>query len=337
VANHSTNTVSVLLGNGDGTFGANADFAAGPGPYSVAIEDLDADGKPDLTVTNASASTVSVLLGNGDGTLSAKTDYDTGASPQSVAIRDLNGDRKPDLVVANRNPGTVSVLLNIGPGAPSVLSARAFLVGDRVIPIGVGPPALCARLEPMDGSFELSDVDLSTLSMASDGTGSVGRISAIVSKGSRSADMDHNGTGEIPACFARADLAQLLGSIRGRHDVEVAIEGRLGTGRAFHAALPLTVIGRPPNAHRPAVTTWPNPMNPRGVLRFTTSAPGLVTARVFDLSGRLVRTITPSEFLEAGDHAMVIDDRGGTLATGVYFYRLETPDGVSRGRFVVAK
>jgi flagellar hook assembly protein FlgD len=81
-------------------------------------------------------------------------------------------------------------------------------------------------------------------------------------------------------------------------------------------------------------------MNPRGVLRFTTSAPGSVTARVFDLSGRLVRTITAAGSLEAGDHTLVIDgrdDRGATLATGVYFYRIDTPDGVSRGRFVVAK
>ena len=81
-------------------------------------------------------------------------------------------------------------------------------------------------------------------------------------------------------------------------------------------------------------------MNPRGVLKFSTRAPGYVTTRLYDLSGRLVQTITQSKPLGAGDHALVIDghdDRGAPLASGVYFYRIETPDGVSNGRFVVAK
>ena len=68
-ANYSSNTVSVLLGNGDRTFGARTDFATAGGPYSVAIGDLNGDGKPDLATANYGSNTVSVLLGNGDGTL----------------------------------------------------------------------------------------------------------------------------------------------------------------------------------------------------------------------------------------------------------------------------
>ena len=67
-ANYAANTVSVLLGNGDGTFGAKTDFATGTSPRSVAIGDLNGDGKPDLAVANSGSNTVSVLLGNGDGT-----------------------------------------------------------------------------------------------------------------------------------------------------------------------------------------------------------------------------------------------------------------------------
>ena len=91
----------MLLGNGDGTFGAKTDFATGPVPVSVAIGDLNGDGKPDLAVANCDSNTVSVLLGNGDGTFGAKTDFATGSGPGSVAIGDLNGDGKPDLAVAN--------------------------------------------------------------------------------------------------------------------------------------------------------------------------------------------------------------------------------------------
>jgi hypothetical protein len=332
--------VSVLLGNGDGTFAAKTDFVAGPGPYSVAIGDLNADGKPDVVASNASSNNVSVLLGNGDGTLGEKTDYETGASPQSVAIGDLNADGKRDLAVANRNPGTVSVLLNVGPGAPVTATASAFVIGGRTIPVGAGPPALCVQIEPVDDSFDLSDVDLSTVDMISDGTGSLNRIPAMASKEAHSSDRDNDGIAEISACFARGDLAQLFSSIRGRHEVEVAIEGSLVTGGQFRAPLRLAILGTPALDHRRNLSVSPNPMNPRGVLKFTTRTTGYVSARLFDLSGRLVRTIPAAGPLEAGDHTLVLDgrdDRGVTLATGIYFYRLDTPDRVSRGRFAIAK
>jgi len=109
----------VLLGNGDGTFGTKSDYGTGSSPRSVAIGDLNADGKPDLAVANALSNTVSVLLGNGDGTFGLNRDYGTGGGPYSVVIGDVNGDGKPDLVVANDggNYGTaVPVLRGNGYG-----------------------------------------------------------------------------------------------------------------------------------------------------------------------------------------------------------------------------
>jgi hypothetical protein len=94
---------------------------------SVAIADLNGDGKPDLVVTNALADsgTVGVLLANGDGTFRFPVAYGTGgAGPTWVAVADVNGDGKPDLIVTNSNQccpiscadGTVSVLLGNGDG-----------------------------------------------------------------------------------------------------------------------------------------------------------------------------------------------------------------------------
>jgi hypothetical protein len=120
-------TVSVLLGVGDGDFGAKTDFATGSGPWSAAIGELNGDGKPDLVTANfgnggGSGSTVSVLLGHGDGSFDAKTDYSTGNGPRFVAIGDLNRDGKLDLVVAIATG--LSVLLGNGDGT---FGASAFV------------------------------------------------------------------------------------------------------------------------------------------------------------------------------------------------------------------
>jgi len=112
----SSNTISVLLGNGAGGFAARTDFATGNDPVYVAIGDVNRDGRPDLAVTNGVSNTVSVLLGNGAGGFGAKADFPTGSGPFAVAIGDVNADGKPDLVVANSGPNTVSVMLGDGAG-----------------------------------------------------------------------------------------------------------------------------------------------------------------------------------------------------------------------------
>src|SRR5438046_5690722 len=72
------------------SFAPFAPFATGNNPFSVAIADLNGDGKRDIVTANYDASTVSVLLGNGDGSFGVKTDVATGDHPLSVAIADLN-------------------------------------------------------------------------------------------------------------------------------------------------------------------------------------------------------------------------------------------------------
>src|SRR5207245_2578627 len=90
LANYHDNTVSVLLGSGNGTFQAAQTFAAGITPWSVAMGDFNSDGKPDLAVANNGSTTVSVLLGNGDGTFQTAALYGVGLNPQSVTVGDFN-------------------------------------------------------------------------------------------------------------------------------------------------------------------------------------------------------------------------------------------------------
>jgi hypothetical protein len=107
----------VLLNRGDGSFQAKRDYRTGSGPSSVAIGDLNGDGKPDLVTANGDAHTVSVLLNRGDGSFRAKRDYRTLFNPTSVAIGDLNGDGKPDLATGSLSVAAVSVLVSRGDGS----------------------------------------------------------------------------------------------------------------------------------------------------------------------------------------------------------------------------
>ena len=112
-----SNTVKMILGNGDGTFQPPQAFDTGDGPRSIAIGDLNGDGIQDLAITNQQSNSISVLLGYGDGTFQPRQDFTTGNRPQSIAIGDLNGDGILDLAVAASFPdNTVNVLLGNGDG-----------------------------------------------------------------------------------------------------------------------------------------------------------------------------------------------------------------------------
>jgi uncharacterized protein (TIGR03437 family) len=130
-ANSDSSTLTILLNQGHGTFAAAAPYSlklpggGNVGPDSVALADLNRDGKMDVAAANSTAGSVTVSLGNGDGTFGAPTFYPTGNDPVMVAIGDLNGDGNPDLVVANvgtlesdgADGGSVSILLGSGGGA----------------------------------------------------------------------------------------------------------------------------------------------------------------------------------------------------------------------------
>jgi hypothetical protein len=130
VANYCANpcvadgSVGVLLGNGDGTFQAVVTYdSGGSATNSVAVADMNGDGKPDIVLANQGTGSVSVLLGNGDGTFKSAVTYNAGGPAFSVSVGDLNGDGKPDVVVAGcpaacspLNSGQLGVLLNNGDG-----------------------------------------------------------------------------------------------------------------------------------------------------------------------------------------------------------------------------
>jgi hypothetical protein len=91
-------TVSVLLGVGNGTFRTETRIGVGNGTESVAAADLDADGIPDIVTADAFTNTLSVLTGRGDGTFLPRTTLSPGGSPRLLAVADLLRDGVPDIL-----------------------------------------------------------------------------------------------------------------------------------------------------------------------------------------------------------------------------------------------
>ncbi len=137
VANYAGATLSISLGNGDGTFTLQSNPATGTNPNSIGVGDFNGDGIADLAVTNEGSATVTVLLGNGDGIFTAAAiSPATGGDPVSVTIGDFNGDGRQDLAVANFEDDTVTVLLGNGDG--TFLSAASPITGANPYWIAAG-------------------------------------------------------------------------------------------------------------------------------------------------------------------------------------------------------
>jgi hypothetical protein len=221
VANSGTGTVGVLLGRGDGTFASPTTYATGSpyamdsdepaGPLSVAVGDVNGDGKPDIVSANTRPGTVSVLLGKGDGTSAEHVDLACGERPYRVVLGDLDGDKKLDIVTANYQPGTVSVLLGKGDG--SFAANLDSATGD-------GPETVLLGDVNNDGKLDVvtANVLASTVSvLLGTGDGLLGAKldfalgAAPMSSPAAAALGDLNGDGRLDVVVATGKVTVLLG------------------------------------------------------------------------------------------------------------------------------
>jgi tetratricopeptide (TPR) repeat protein len=117
VLNQTDNTVSILLGNGNGTFTAapSSPLATGQSPTGLAIADYNGDGIPDIAVTDPQTDSVSVYLGQGQGLFAAPFELPVGTNPTAIIAASLSGASLPDVAITNDPSGTtgeVTVVLS---------------------------------------------------------------------------------------------------------------------------------------------------------------------------------------------------------------------------------
>ena len=315
----ATTLITVRAGN-------RAPVADAGGPYSGLVNvpvsfDGTASSDPDGDALQYSWS-----FGDGLGASGGTTSH-TYALPGNYVATLTVTDVRPQGSLVGIDSASVHIDASLG--------ALAFATGgDRVVRLRAAKPTVCVQLEPVGTAFVIADVDLSSIVLRSPGTGSVSEIAAVPGKKDPK-DLDGNGVLEISVCFDKDALRQLFSEVSGRTLIQTVIAGRLKSGAPFQASVTLDVIGA---SGALTATLAPNPFNPTAVLSFELPQAGRVRLHIFDLAGRLVREAIRGDYLGAGFHDVPIDGRDGNgrrMASGVYFYRLETPSGNATGRIVL--
>jgi hypothetical protein len=353
VANSESPTVSVLLGNGDGTFAARVDRQIGSNPRSAQAGDLNGDGRLDLAVTGNSS--VSVMLGIGDGTFGAPASYRTGSTPLMAAIGDLNADGAADLVTSNFYSNTVSVLLGDGTGA---FGARIdYGTGSFPASVAIGdldrdgrPDLSVANAQSQSVSVLLNigggDPTPVLLSLFEGNWASEGielRWRFASPEDDRSAAVERSPgaggpwtrvTGQRRMVGEATTLLDRGADPRQAHQYRLVVPGADGD-LTFG---PVVVTAAPATSAFGLVAVTPNPTRGVAHIDFAVARAERVRLSVIDAQGRAVARLVDS-IHPPGRHRVVWDGMGarGRSPAGLYFIRYEWPGHDSIGRLLVVR
>jgi VCBS repeat protein/flagellar hook capping protein FlgD/FG-GAP repeat protein len=311
-------SVSVLRNLGNRRFAPPASYAVGVGPYMVRAANMNKDEMPDLVVTNYDGQSVSVLMNHGDGTFANAVTY-ANAWNLSVTAADFDHDGDNDIAVTNFKENSVTVLKNDGTG---VLSHFAR------IPVGPQPRSIQAAIVKGDGDVDLV-VALSgtsqVITLENDGSGlfTVSSSTCIVGVNPKAlivTDFDHNAGQDLATANTGAGTITVL--------PDVGPPGSAPSGTALLKRARRIDADAQASARFELGASRPNPARGDALIPFEIPRDALVDLRVYDVAGRVVRTLV-SGTVSAGPHEAHwngADDRGVRMAPGTYFYRLRAGD-----------
>jgi PKD repeat protein len=261
----------------------------------------------------------------GDGSAAA------GSSPSHAYAH--GGAFEVRLTVRDAGPASIAALGTTTATVAQALEADLFTTrSDGTIRLESAKPTWCVRVEPKASDFRVEEVDLASLLLRYGET----EIAALAGKGGEFGDQDMDGIPDIGACFGKPDLRTAFASLpSGRATVTVDVEGALVSGARIRGTVSVDVVAKTGDV---TASLAPNPMVSKGTLTFSIVTPGRTRVSLFDLHGRLVRVVRDEAWTRTGYHDVPVDgssSREKGLPSGIYFYRVESRDGIAVGRFAV--
>ncbi|MCU0547197.1 MAG: DUF4347 domain-containing protein, partial [Oscillatoriaceae cyanobacterium Prado104] len=231
-------SVSILLGNGIGGFGAATNFNVGFAPVSIATGNFNADNFLDLAVVNADpvrpSGSVSILLGTGTGSFGAATNFNVGAIPAAVVAGNFNADNFLDLAVANSQSNNISILLGNGAGgfgtatnfAAAIENPNSLAVGDFN---GDNRPDIAVPSSQFN-SFSI---------LFGNGTGGFSEPASFSAEGGVVATSDFNSDGKIDLALQGISTSILIGNGIGNFSTPIKFAGTYTGGN-----YPTSIVAR---------------------------------------------------------------------------------------------
>lgn len=270
----SSGCVSVLKGNGDGTFRDAVDYMAGSQPHNVCPADFDSDGDLDLAVADV-YNAILILKNNGDGTFQSPLTYPAGNGPNCSIAVDLDNDGDLDIPVPNHLGDNVSILLNDGDGA--FQNAANYGVGDF-------PGSISSGDYDSDG-----DLDLSTSNAHSD------NVSILINNG--------NGTFQSAINYAAG------GSPHSVFSADLDLDGDLDLAVANNISGDISILINNGNATFQAAVNYNVGERPVGIFSADFNSNGSLDLAVTNhrsdnisiLSNNGDGTFSSSEYYDVGD------------------------------------
>jgi len=344
---------------GDGSLASLGAYTTGSWPRALALGDLDGDRATDVAVANTESGDVWVYRNRGDGGFDILDPIPAGDGPTAVAIADLSGDQVADLAVANVGGANLAVLVGRGDGtfAPP---ATYYGVLNWPIALAIGPlddqPGLDVVVSGLYTSLlslllsrerEPVAVALTAFTVAASADG----VTVQWEASEESSVLGyHVYRGEHGATGGRVRITPdlvLAGSGRytitdaevppGRHDYWLEELGRAG-GTSWYG--PRWVDVHPIGMARLRVTAEPEPFAVETVIAIALGGDDAVRLRIYDLQGRLVRTLLDREPMTQGMRRIPwagTDEGGRRLPSGTYVYLAEAIGEAVAGKLTIVR